>query len=163
MISDDLFTKMSLYYLGAAPGVAPTAPWVVTPAEKLKFDDMFKKADMDLDGFVNGTEIKDIFLQSGIQQSVLAHIWSVTVHFKVYICTTHTKMIKLCFVFYRNLCDTQCVGKLNTEQFALAMWLVQQKLQGIEPPQTLSPEMVPPSLRPPVTLVSPYTLIVCKL
>ena len=48
------------------------------------------------------------------------------------------------------------MGKLNTEQFALAMWLVQQKIQGIEPPQTLSPEMVPPSLRPPVSLVSKH-------
>ena len=61
--------------VGAAPGVAPSAPWVVTPAEKLRFDEMFKKADLDLDGFVNGIEIKNIFLQSGVPQSVLAHIW----------------------------------------------------------------------------------------
>ena len=39
-------------------------------------------------------------------------------------------------------------GKLNSDLFALAMYLVQQKLKGIEPPATLTPEMIPPSLRP---------------
>ena len=48
---------------------------------------------------------------------------------------------------FRNLCDTRGLGKLNTEQFALAMYLIQQKVKGIEPPQTLPPEMIPPSMR----------------
>ncbi len=47
----------------------------------------------------------------------------------------------------RNLCDTRGLGKLNTEQFALAMYLIQQKVKGIEPPQTLPPDMIPPSMR----------------
>ena len=47
----------------------------------------------------------------------------------------------------RNLCDTKAMGKLNTEQFALAMYLIQQKLKGVDPPETLTPEMVPPSMR----------------
>jgi len=38
---------------------------------------MFVHADTDMDGFVNGAEIKDIFLQSGLPQLVLAHIWFV--------------------------------------------------------------------------------------
>jgi len=38
---------------------------------------MFKIADTDKDGYVNGQEIKDIFLQSGVAQTVLAHIWLV--------------------------------------------------------------------------------------
>lgn len=50
------------------------------------------------------------------------------------------------FVF-RSLCDTNQAGKLTEEQFALAMWLIEQKLAGKEPPQTLTPEMVPPSQR----------------
>lgn len=29
------------------------------------------------------------------------------------------------------------------------MWLIKQKLRGIEPPATLSPDMVPPSMRKP--------------
>ena len=47
----------------------------------------------------------------------------------------------------RNLCDSQAVGKLNAEQFALAMHLVQQKLAGVEPPEQLKPDMIPPSMR----------------
>ena len=54
---------------------ASGASWVVTAAEKVQYDDMFVKADLDKDGFVNGIEIKDIFLQSGVPQNVLAHIW----------------------------------------------------------------------------------------
>lgn len=33
------------------------------------------------------------------------------------------------------------------DQFSLAMWLVQRKLLGIDPPLTLTPEMIPPSNR----------------
>lgn len=33
------------------------------------------------------------------------------------------------------------------EQFSLAMWLVERKLKGIDPPATLSSEMIPPSNR----------------
>lgn len=36
---------------------------------------------------------------------------------------------------------------MNNEQFALAMWFVARCLKGIEPPPTLTPEMVPPSFR----------------
>ena len=39
-------------------------------------------------------------------------------------------------------------GKLNPEQFALAMYLVQQKQSGKDPPAALTPDMVPPSMRP---------------
>lgn len=48
----------------------------------------------------------------------------------------------------RTLCDTNGIGKINNEQFALAMYLVQQKLKGVDPPATLTPEMIPPSMRP---------------
>ncbi|XP_060083645.1 uncharacterized protein LOC132562884 [Ylistrum balloti] len=99
-----------------------TVPWVVTAAEKTNYDVMFKKADVDMDGLVSGQEIREVFLQSGVQNNILAHIWG--------------------------LCDTKGAGKLNQEQFALAMYLIQKKLKGIDPPAQLSPEMVPPSMRP---------------
>ena len=38
-------------------------------------------------------------------------------------------------------------GRLNSEQFSLAMYLIHQKVMGVDPPQTLSAEMVPPSMR----------------
>lgn len=46
------------------------------------------------------------------------------------------------------MCDTNQSGKLNSEQFALAMWLVDRKKKGIDPPVSLAPEMIPPSMRP---------------
>ncbi|XP_035673612.1 epidermal growth factor receptor substrate 15-like 1 isoform X1 [Branchiostoma floridae] len=118
---------------GLAPGPTPAltspahalhsqpAPWVVTPGDKMKYDNIFRQADLDKDGFVSGGEVKDVFMQSGVPQNVLAHIWT--------------------------LCDEKQAGLLNTEQFALAMWLIQQQVKGIDPPQQLSPEMIPPSSR----------------
>lgn len=97
------------------------SPWVVTSADKLRYDAMFKQADKDADGLVSGEEVKSIFMASGLPQQVLAHIWG--------------------------LCDTTGQGRLNSEQFALAMYLIHQKVMGVDPPQALQPEMVPPSMR----------------
>lgn len=48
----------------------------------------------------------------------------------------------------RALADTRQMGKLTREQFALAMHLIQQKVsKGVDPPQTLSADMIPPSER----------------
>ncbi|KAL0201812.1 hypothetical protein M9458_004999, partial [Cirrhinus mrigala] len=46
-----------------------------------------------------------------------------------------------------SLADTQRTGKLTKEQFCLAMHLIQEKVKGVEPPQSLTPEMIPPSER----------------
>lgn len=82
---------------------------------------MFKRSDLDNDGLVSGMEIKDVFLQSGIPNLCLAQIWA--------------------------LCDTSQSGKLTSEQFSLAMWMVERKRMGYEPPECLAPNMVPPSQR----------------
>ncbi|XP_025075212.1 epidermal growth factor receptor substrate 15-like 1 [Pogonomyrmex barbatus] len=98
-----------------------TQQWVVSAEDQIAAEKLFLQADMDRDGFVSGLEIKDVFLQSGLPHPVLAHIWS--------------------------LCDICQSGKLNKEQFAIAMWLIKQKLNGIDPPASLTPEMIPPSIR----------------
>lgn len=54
-----------------------TQHWVVTPEDQAAADKLFAQADMDMDGYVSGSEIKDVFLQSGLPQAVLAHIWYV--------------------------------------------------------------------------------------
>ncbi|XP_067027393.1 uncharacterized protein [Acropora muricata] len=97
------------------------SPWVVTSADKLCYDAIFKQADKDGDGLVSGEEVKSTFMVSGLDEQILAHIW--------------------------DLCDVTNQGQLNSEQFALAMYLIHQKVMGVDPPQTLSPEMVPPSMR----------------
>ncbi|XP_054191036.1 epidermal growth factor receptor substrate 15 isoform X3 [Homo sapiens] len=98
------------------------AVWVVSPAEKAKYDEIFLKTDKDMDGFVSGLEVREIFLKTGLPSTLLAHIWS--------------------------LCDTKDCGKLSKDQFALAFHLISQKLiKGIDPPHVLTPEMIPPSDR----------------
>uniref|UniRef100_A0A670Y1K4 Epidermal growth factor receptor pathway substrate 15 like 1 n=1 Tax=Pseudonaja textilis TaxID=8673 RepID=A0A670Y1K4_PSETE len=100
----------------------PSANWVVPLTDKIRYDEIFLKTDLDLDGFVSGQEVKDIFMHSGLSQNLLAHIWA--------------------------LADTRQMGKLNKDQFALAMYLIQQKVsKGIDPPQVLLPDMIPPSER----------------
>ncbi|CAG7729698.1 unnamed protein product [Allacma fusca] len=95
--------------------------WIVSPEELAKYTVLFTATDKDRDGYVSGLEIRDVFLQSGIPQPTLAHIW--------------------------NLCDTDQTGKLSLEQFALAMYFINKKLAGFEPPAALLPHMIPPSLR----------------
>uniref|UniRef100_A0A8C3V308 Epidermal growth factor receptor substrate 15-like 1 n=1 Tax=Catharus ustulatus TaxID=91951 RepID=A0A8C3V308_CATUS len=96
--------------------------WVVPMSEKVRYDEIFLKTDTDMDGFVSGQEVKDIFMHSGLSQNLLAHIWA--------------------------LADTRQMGKLSKDQFALAMYLIQQKVsKGIDPPQVLPPDMIPPTDR----------------
>ncbi|XP_042530618.1 epidermal growth factor receptor substrate 15 isoform X1 [Dipodomys spectabilis] len=96
--------------------------WVVSSAEKAKYDEIFLKTDKDMDGFVSGMEVREIFLKTGLPSTLLAHIWA--------------------------LCDTKDCGKLSKDQFALAFHLINQKLiKGIDPPHILTPEMIPPSDR----------------
>ncbi|KAK1897459.1 Epidermal growth factor receptor substrate 15, partial [Dissostichus eleginoides] len=106
-----------------APVPTPAAsPWVVSTAEKAKYDELFSKTDGDMDGLVSGPEVRDIFLKTGLPSATLARIWE--------------------------LCDIGDIGKLTREQFALALHLITQRLTtGLEPPQSLSPEMIPPSDR----------------
>uniref|UniRef100_A0A452IK43 Uncharacterized protein n=1 Tax=Gopherus agassizii TaxID=38772 RepID=A0A452IK43_9SAUR len=108
--------------VGILPAKAPLTQWVVSPADKIKYDEIFLKTDKDMDGFVSGVEAREIFLKTGLPSNLLAHIWG--------------------------LCDTQDCGKLSKEQFALAFHLINQKLtKGIDPPQVLTAEMIPPSDR----------------
>uniref|UniRef100_A0A8C2WBW9 Epidermal growth factor receptor pathway substrate 15 like 1 n=1 Tax=Cyclopterus lumpus TaxID=8103 RepID=A0A8C2WBW9_CYCLU len=96
--------------------------WVVPVSDRGRYDDIFLKTDADLDGFVSGHEVKEIFMQSGLSQNILAHIWA--------------------------LADTKQIGKLTREQFALAMYLIQQRVsKGLDPPQVLTADMIPPSER----------------
>ncbi|KAM5248977.1 epidermal growth factor receptor substrate 15 isoform 3-T3 [Ctenodactylus gundi] len=112
----------SLPPVGILPTKAPLRQWVVSPAEKAKYDEIFLKTDKDKDGFVSGLEVREIFLKTGLPSALLAHIWA--------------------------LCDTKHSGKLSKDQFALAFHLINQKLiKGIDPPHILSPEMIPPSDR----------------
>ncbi|XP_074953745.1 epidermal growth factor receptor substrate 15 isoform X5 [Phalacrocorax aristotelis] len=115
-------SHQSLPPVGVLAAKTPLTQWVVSPADKIKYDEIFVKTDKDMDGFVSGVEARELFLKTGLPSALLAHIWA--------------------------LCDTKDCGKLSKEQFALAFYLINQKLtKGIDPPQALTPEMIPPSDR----------------
>lgn len=58
----------------------------------------------------------------------------------------------------RGLADTKQTGKLTREQFSLAMYLIQQKAtKGIDPPSTLTPDMIPPSERTTASAAAPVS------
>lgn len=54
---------------------SPLGQWVVLPADKAKYDELFSKTDGDLDGLVSGPEVRDIFLKTGLPSATLARIW----------------------------------------------------------------------------------------
>ncbi|XP_041064118.1 epidermal growth factor receptor substrate 15 isoform X2 [Carcharodon carcharias] len=115
-------SRQPLPPVGILPSKTPVVQavkWVVTPTDKTTYDEIFIKTDKDQDGFVSGVEVKDFFLTTGLPPATLAHIWA--------------------------LCDTNDCGKLSKEQFALALHLINQKItKGIDPPQVLTAEMMPP-------------------
>lgn len=49
--------------------------WVVPQDDREQYEEIFELADSDFDGMVGGGEVKDIFINSGLPQSVLAQIW----------------------------------------------------------------------------------------
>uniref|UniRef100_A0A8C6KXJ3 Epidermal growth factor receptor pathway substrate 15 like 1 n=1 Tax=Nothobranchius furzeri TaxID=105023 RepID=A0A8C6KXJ3_NOTFU len=105
---------------------SPAVNWVVSVVDKAKYDELFTNTDIDNNGCITGTDIIEIFMQSNLSQTMLAQIWG--------------------------LADTKQTGKLNREQFALAMHLIQQKVnKGIDPPSALTSDMIPPSERTPTS------------
>ncbi|TPX33329.1 hypothetical protein SmJEL517_g03690 [Synchytrium microbalum] len=105
----------------AAPAPVPEVRWAITPQEKQQWDQIFKTWDPQTTGYVSGERARNVFLQSGLSPDLLGHIWT--------------------------LCDTQNRGKLNADEFAVAMHLVYAKLAGQDLPRVLPPELVPPSTR----------------
>ncbi|VDL77075.1 unnamed protein product [Nippostrongylus brasiliensis] len=110
-------------------GVAPLSMSVASssnsslewPVDRLASAAQFAACDSDSDGLVNGNDVKHVLLGSGLPQMELAHIWA--------------------------LCDINRTGKLNQEQFALIVHLVNMRKRGEELPPTLPQFLVPPSLR----------------
>eukprot|EP00126_Sphaerothecum_destruens_P011312 Sdes_comp20896_c0_seq1m18033 len=98
-----------------------SSDWVVSPSEKASYDVYFDQADLGADGLIGGSEARNIFMASKVAPTILAHIW--------------------------NLVDIHSIGRLNSEQFALAMHFINLKLKGADPPLVLTPAMIPPSLR----------------
>jgi hypothetical protein len=98
-----------------------TVPWSITKDEKKIYDDMFKAWDGLSRGAVSGATAIEIFSQSGLEKDDLERIWT--------------------------LSDPHNRGKLNLDEFAVAMHLIYRKLNGYPVPAKLPAELIPPSTR----------------
>ena len=98
-----------------------TVPWAVTKDEKKIYDALFKAWDGFNKGFIGGDVAIEVMDQSGLEKSDLERIWT--------------------------LSDPNNKGRLNMDEFAVAMHLIYRKLNGYPVPNQLPPELVPPSTR----------------
>lgn len=95
--------------------------WAITKQEKQIYDGVFSAWDTRNRGFIDGEVAINIFGKSGLGRPDLESIW--------------------------NLADSNNRGKLNKDEFAVAMHLVYRRLNGFEIPLRLPPELVPPSTK----------------
>lgn len=97
--------------------------WDVTPQEKQQYDGLFEKVDTGRNGFITGEQAVVFFSESGLSEDYLAQIW--------------------------DLSDIQSEGRLNRDEFAVAMYLI--RLQRGKPasvlPTALPERLIPPSMR----------------
>lgn len=96
-------------------------PWAVTKDEKTIYDQLFRAWDGLGKGYISGDVAIEIMGQSGLERPDLESIWT--------------------------LSDPNNKGRLNLDEFAVAMHLIYRKLNGYPVPNRLPPELVPPSTR----------------
>ena len=96
-------------------------PWAVPETEKRQFYAFFDKLDKRQTGFITGEQGYSFFLKSKLPETHLAQVWE--------------------------LSDIQKSGRLSKDEFALAMYLIKEKMAGKEFPIVLPVEYVPPALR----------------
>ena len=108
-------------YTTAGLSGSATVPWAVTKDEKKIYDQLFKAWDGFNKGFIGGDVAIEVMGQSGLGKSDLEKIWT--------------------------LSDPANKGRLDMDEFAVAMHLIYRKLNGYPVPNRLPPELVPPSTR----------------
>jgi hypothetical protein len=96
-------------------------PWAVTKDEKQRYDNIFKAWDGLNKGYIGGDLAIEVFGQSGLAKSDMERVWT--------------------------LADHGNKGRLNMDEFAVAMHLIYRKLNNYPLPSQLPPELVPPSAR----------------
>jgi len=96
-------------------------PWAITKDEKKRYDSLFRAWDGMNKGYIAGSQAIEILGQSGLEKPDLERIWT--------------------------LADNGNKGRLDLDEFAVAMHLIYRKLNGYPIPNQLPPELVPPSTR----------------
>ncbi|KAG5519017.1 hypothetical protein PMAC_002548 [Pneumocystis sp. 'macacae'] len=93
-----------------------TNDWNIKPHEKSQYINLFRSISKSNYDYVTGDEAVSFFLSSKLPEETLAHIW--------------------------DLADIDKSGKLNTEEFIIAMHLIRQKLAGTDLPTSLPQELI---------------------
>ncbi|KAI1180425.1 hypothetical protein F4777DRAFT_315675 [Nemania sp. FL0916] len=108
-------------YTTAGLSGSAVIPWAITKDEKTRYDQLFRAWDGLGKGFIGGDQAIEIMGQSGLDKTDLERIWT--------------------------LSDNGNKGRLDLDEFAVAMHLIYRKLNGYPIPNTLPAELVPPSTR----------------
>ncbi|KAG9290202.1 hypothetical protein G9A89_022178 [Geosiphon pyriformis] len=141
-------------------------PWAVSPEEKSQYREIFKAWDTAGLGYISdksllnpqfilGEKGREVFSQSGLPANVLMQIWLVAIKNSDFFCAIFMRYADILlkgfnivnFMDLRNLADPSNQGKLNQDEFAVAMHLIYRKLNGYDVPTSLPPELIPPSSR----------------
>uniref|UniRef100_A0A2K6G6N7 Intersectin 2 n=1 Tax=Propithecus coquereli TaxID=379532 RepID=A0A2K6G6N7_PROCO len=97
--------------------------WAITSEERTKHDKQFDNLKPS-GGYITGDQARTFFLQSGLPAPVLAEIWA--------------------------LSDLNKDGKMDQQEFSIAMKLIKLKLQGQQLPMVLPPIMKQPPMFSPL-------------
>ncbi len=99
--------------------------WAISPQDKAQFDQIYATVDTQNRGYITGEQAVGFFSNSRLPEDALAQIW--------------------------DLADINSEGQLNRDEFAVAMYLIKQqrsKRDGRDVlPQSLPPNLIPPSMR----------------
>jgi hypothetical protein len=117
----DGFNESPFGYLrGEGTDAASLEPIWVVDKERPKYDQIFQSLD-PIDGKITGPKVKSVMVKSKLPNRVLAKIWK--------------------------LSDIDRDGRLDSDEFALAMHLMHCKLEGHHLPLLLPQHLIPPSKR----------------
>ncbi|KAH8829008.1 hypothetical protein DL96DRAFT_1462313 [Flagelloscypha sp. PMI_526] len=111
------------------PSILPAA--LVPPSQRrisvsktVDFDVYFDKLDSSRCGYIEGDVAKDFMKESKLPDTDLAAIWFVLC---LSVFLSHANLYTLHF---RDLADTRGAGRLSRAEFAHAMWLIYDRLDG---------------------------------
>ncbi|KAK8796265.1 hypothetical protein JH06_0753 [Blastocystis sp. subtype 4] len=97
-----------------------TATWRVTSAHKAECDNVFATLKQ-INGKASGSAVKAVLMKTDLDMTDLRKIWE--------------------------LADIDADGKMDAGEFAVAMWLANEKMAGKPLPDTLPEDLIPPSKR----------------
>ena len=108
---------------GPSPFDAPAGGgggWAISTDDKARYDEIFASLN-PTNGLVSGMAVRPVLERSNLPVDVLRQVW--------------------------NLSDIDRDGSLDPDEFAVAMHLARESTNGKPTPQTLPPNLVPPSKR----------------